>query len=111
MNPPRESINNAQPMDLHQDLPLPVENDNDRPAHLAAPVTPATQLQPQQELPTIVAACQTRRSRIIKNTPRYDQSVSLHDQGIVAWELLIDQDEQNKKTNPQQLRNLPHKEH
>ena len=37
---------------------------------------------------------QTRSGWIIKNTPRYDQSMSLRDQGIVAWELLIDQDEQ-----------------
>ena len=53
----------------------------------------ATAPLPQQETPAATAR-QTRSGRIIRNTPRYDQSVSLRDQGIVAWELLIDQDEQ-----------------
>ena len=47
----------------------------------------------QPETPGTMAR-QTRSGRVIKNTTRYDQSMSLRDQGIVAWELLINQDEQ-----------------
>ena len=42
----------------------------------------------------VETARQTRSGRVIKNTPRYAQSMSLRDQGLVVWELLIDQDEQ-----------------
>ena len=96
MNLPQESTENDQTTGLHQDLPLPVENNNDEPTRLAAPqpVAPGTQLQQQQELPTTVAVHQTRSGRVIKNTPSFDQSVSLRDQGIVAWKVLIDQDEE-----------------
>ena len=48
----------------------------------------------QQPETPLATAHQTRSGRIIKNTPRYDQSMSLRDQGIVAWEHLIHQDEQ-----------------
>ena len=37
---------------------------------------------------------QTRSGLVIKNTSCYDQSMSLREQEIVAWEILIDQDEQ-----------------
>ena len=39
------------------------------------------------------AARQTRSSRVIRNTPRYEQSVSQRNQGLVAWEVLLDQDD------------------
>ena len=32
--------------------------------------------------------------RVICNTPRYKQSISQQSQGLVAWEILLDQDEQ-----------------
>ena len=32
--------------------------------------------------------------RVICNTPRYKQSISQRSQGLVAWEILLDQDEQ-----------------
>ena len=86
---------NDRSSDPHQDLPLPFENDDDEP-NLPAPlqpVAPAALPQPQQDLPT-AAARQTRSGRVIKNTPRYDQTVALRNLGLVAWELLIDQDEQ-----------------
>ena len=95
--PPQESTGNDCSPDPHQDLPLPLENDDDEPNLLAPPqpVAPAAPPQPQQELPT-VAARQTRRSRVIKNIPRYVQSVAIRNRGLAAWELLIDQDEQEE---------------
>ena len=59
------------------------------------PTEPAAATSPVQT-PDVPAAAsrQTRSGRVIKNTSRYDQSMSLRDQGIVAWEVLIDQDEQ-----------------
>ena len=39
------------------------------------------------------AARQTCSGRVITNTPRYDQSVTQRSQGLVAWEVLVDQDE------------------
>ena len=60
-----------------------------QPAQLTAPQLPQPQL---EQLPPV--ACQTRSSRVLCNTPRYDQSVSQRSQGLVAWEILLDQDEQ-----------------
>ena len=57
------------------------------PAHL--PLLP----QPQPVQP-VLAACQTCSGRVICNTPRYEQSISQRSQGLVAWEVLLDQDEQ-----------------
>ena len=36
---------------------------------------------------------QTRSGRVVTKTPRYDQSVRQRNQGLVAWEVLVDQDE------------------
>ena len=74
---------------------MPSMNDADEanPPDPQLPVAPSTPLLPQPEPPPATAR-QTRSGRVIKNTPCYDQSVSLRDQGIVAWELLLDQDEQ-----------------
>ena len=45
---------------------------------------------PEQAVPT---ARQTRSGRIVKSTPHYEQSVNQRDQGLVAWEVLHDQDD------------------
>ena len=87
----------VQPASQQQDLQIPaVDNDNetDLPtqpllAHQTAPQLP--QPQPEQPLP---AARQTHSGRFICNTPRYEQSISQRSQGLVAWEDLLDQDEQ-----------------
>ena len=47
-------------------------------------------LQTAQDVPP---ARQTRSGRIVRNTPRYDQSISQHNQGLVTWEVLLDHDE------------------
>ena len=48
------------------------------------------QPQPAQPLP---AAQQTCSGRVIQNTPRYEQSISQRIQALVAWEVLLDQDD------------------
>ena len=65
----------------------------------AAPLLPAETVPPvahkQQPItgPSMPAARQTRSGRTIRNTPRYEQSIAQRDQGLVAWEVLLDQDE------------------
>ena len=61
------------------------------------PVQPAGQQgrQPHAEQPVPVAR-QTRSGRVDHNTPRYEQSVTQRDQGLIAWEVLLDQDEQER---------------
>ena len=85
-NPLQESTENEQPAGPHQDLPLPLDNDTDEhtqpaPQQPAAPTATPLLQQKTHSAP----ARQTRSGRGIKNTPRYDQSISLRDQGIVAW--------------------------
>ena len=94
-NQPQESTQQYQPEGPQQDPPLLMDNvhdDHEQPA-VMQPAAPATTPVPQQEPPPATTR-QTRSGRVIKNTTRYDQSMALRDQGIVAWELLIDQDEQ-----------------
>ena len=83
------------PVDPQQDPPMPSADDGAEhelvPEQPEAPSETIPVLQPG---PPVGTARQTRSGRVIKNTPRYSQSMSLRDQGIVAWELLIDQDEQ-----------------
>ena len=50
-----------------------------------APLLPG--LQTAQDVPP---ALQTRSGRIIRNTLRYDQSINQRNQGLVAWEVLLD---------------------
>ena len=72
-----------------------VHDDHEQPA-VTQPAAPAATPVSQQEPPP-ATACQTRSGRVIKNTARYEQILSLRDQGLVAWELLIDQDEQESQ--------------
>ena len=58
------------------------------PVHHPAPLLPGPQ--PAQTIPT---APQTRSSRVVRNTPCYEQSVNQRDQGLVAWEVLLGQDD------------------
>ena len=73
----------------------PADDMNEQQTINEQPTEPAGATSPVQtpDVP-VAAARQTRSGRVIKNTSRYDQSMSLRDQGIVAWEVLIDQDEQ-----------------
>ena len=71
-----------------------------------APTTPevneASEEQQQGPLPTNITTApqpeqtvphQTRSGRVVRNSQRYEQSVHQRDQGLVAWEVLLDQDE------------------
>ena len=86
-------------LDMHADLPeepaIPDTNgttdklQGDPPTdNQPAPLLPG--LQTAQDVPP---ARQTRSGRIVRNTSRYDQSINQHNQGLVAWEVLLDQDE------------------
>ena len=59
-----------------------------------APVPPQlpTQQAPAQA-PQDSTIRRTRSGWVVTNTPRYDQSVRQRNQGLVAWEVLVDQDE------------------
>ena len=56
-------------------------------------VPPQTQETQQNTGPPMPMARQTRSGRTIRNTPHYEQSIAQRDQGLVAWEVLLDQDE------------------
>ena len=62
-----------------------------RPANPPQSYTLIPPPQPEQPIP---AARQTRSGRVVHNTSRYEQSISQRNQGLVAWEILLDQDEQ-----------------
>ena len=93
---PRQGNHEAvQPLDQEQDPPLPSANDAEAQETTDAhPAVPATTIPAQLPETPVAPVRQTRSGRVIKNTSRYEQSMTLRDQGIVAWELLIDQDEQ-----------------
>ena len=63
------------------------QQEDQLPAQL--PTTPLHGPQTEQDVPT---ARQTRSGRIIKNTSRYEQSINQRNQGLVAWVVLLDQD-------------------
>ena len=97
-SPQQESNENAQPVGHQQDLPVPLAtNADEQQTAPQQPIIPAAAIPLQQPETLAATARQTRSGRVIKNTPHYDQSMSLRDQGIVAWELLIDQDDQEDR--------------
>ena len=57
------------------------------PVHHPAPLLPGPQ--PAQAIPN---ARQTHSGRVVRNTPCYEPSVNQHNQGLVACEVLLDQD-------------------
>ena len=63
----------------------------DVPPPPTSPALPSPQALAQA--PQNSAVCQTRSRRVITNTSRYDQSTAQRSQGLVAWEVLVDQDE------------------
>ena len=93
-SPQQETNENAQTLSHPENLPEPLATDVDeQQVAPQQPAFPAADIPLQQPETPLATARQTRSGRIIKNTPCYDQSMSLRNQGIVAWELLIDQDE------------------
>ena len=87
MAPPAEPLVESAIPDAYE---VPEEqHEAQSPAQLPNTQLPAPPL--EQVVPT---ARQTRSGRIVKDTPRYEQTVSQRDQGLVAWEVLLDQDDQ-----------------
>ena len=78
MEPFNETIDSAAPLPPTETVPPA--------AHEQHPITG----------PPIPAARQTWSRRTIRNTPRYEQSIAQRDQGLVTWEVLLDQDEQEQ---------------
>ena len=60
---------------------------------------PPAENQPPPHLPGLQTAQDVpparlpRRGRIVRNTPRYNQCINQLNQGLVAWEVLLDQDD------------------
>ena len=78
-----------QPL-VNQDTGDAVPEDTESPTQVSA--QPPTQQAPAQA-PQDSAIWQTRSGRVVTNTTRYDQSMRQRIQGLVAWEVLMDQDE------------------
>ena len=94
-------IPEAQPTNRQHEEPTlepTYEATDDATPQLPMETVPPTAQEEQQPLtgPSLPAARQTRSGRTVRNTPRYEQSITQRDQGLVAWEVLIDQDEQEK---------------
>ena len=83
------------PADLPEEPTIPDANEttDNKQGDLLLAHQPTTLLHgplPAQAVPT---ARQTRSGRIVRNTPHYEQSVSQWNQGLRAWEVLLDQDD------------------
>ena len=76
-----------------RDPPFNATGDDAAPPPPAAAVPPQTQEIQQNTEPPMPMARQSRSGRTICNTPRYEQSIAQRDQGLVAWEVLLDQDD------------------
>ena len=89
-------VGTVQSTTQHQDPQIPVVDENNAvnatelplPAPQTVPLLPAPQ---PIQLP--ITAHQSRRGRVIHYTPRYDQSMTQRSQGLVASEVLMNQDE------------------
>ena len=86
-------------LDTHADLPenpaIPGTNGSTDNLREDPPTDnqPASLLPGLQTAQDVLPARQTRSGRIVRNTPRYDQSIYQRNQGLVAWEVLPDRDE------------------
>ena len=79
--PDEPTILDANGTTGYQQEDLPAENQ------------PALLLPGQQTVQAVPPARQTHSGRIVRNTPRYDQSINQRNQGLVTWEVLLDQDD------------------
>ena len=90
------SLPPIEPPTQHLQPTIPVDDD-DGTANAANTPLPASQPvatpPAPEQTPPPSAACQTRSGRVITNTSCYNQSITQRSQGLVAWEVLIDQDE------------------
>ena len=81
---------------IQQTQPMFQSDDDDVIADAADPLIPAAPPLPTlpepAQTPQTSAACQTCSGRVITNTSLHDQSVTQRSQGLMAWEVLLDQD-------------------
>ena len=90
---PDESPTNQQQGELAME-PYNDSTDNDASQPPADTVPPKAQQGPQPHTgPSVPVARQARSGRMVRNTPQYKQSIKQRHQGLVAWEVLLDQDE------------------
>ena len=75
-------------LNLDADDIVPADAESPTPVSTAPPTQPLPAQAPQNS-----AVRQTRSGCVVTNTPRYDQSIMQRSQGLVAWEVLMDQDE------------------
>ena len=73
--------------------PLGATGDDSAPPPTDDEAPPPTQAIQQNAGAPMPTARQTRSGRTIRNNPRYEQSIAQRDQGLVAWEVLLDQDD------------------
>ena len=73
--------------------PINATGDDSAPPPTDDAAPPPTQVIQQNAGAPMATARQTQSGRTIRNTPRYEQSIAQRDQGLVAWEVLLDQDD------------------
>ena len=80
-----------------QQQPISNQDNEDIVPNVVEPPMPVPPAQPTQQAPTQTpqnsAVRQTHSGRVVTNTPRYDQSMTQWSQGLMSWEVLVDQDE------------------
>ena len=80
-----------------QPHPITNQNNEDVVPNRDEPPTTAVQAPTTQHVheqgPQNNAVRQTRSGRVVMNTSQYSQSITQRSQGLVAWEVLVDQDE------------------
>ena len=79
-----------------QPHPITNQDNEDSAPDVEAPTMPVAQAQPTQQAPEQTpqnsTVGQTHSGRVVMNTSRYNQSMTQRSQGLVAWEVLVDQD-------------------
>ena len=80
-----------------QPHPITNQDNEDVAPNVDEPPMPVDQAPPTEQVPEQgpqnSAVRQTRSGRVVMNTSRYNQSLTQRSQGLVAWEVLVDQDE------------------
>ena len=87
----------TEDLTTQQQQPIPNQDTEDVVPNEAESPTPAAPLPPPQHAPTQApqnsSIQQTRSGRVVTSTRRYDHSIMQRSQGLLAWEVLVDQDE------------------
>ena len=80
-----------------QPPPITNQDNEDVVPNVDEPQMPVAQAKPTQQVPEQgpqnSAVRQTRSGRVVTNTSRYNQSMTQRSRGLVAWEVLVDEDD------------------